>query len=855
MTDPTSRPRWRTPLLVALAALVLLGVAAVLAVDHLALSAARREAVTWSEKLGRPIALDGLRVKLLGGLGVRATGLSVGPAAGEEVPLLEVRRVEVTLDLVRALRTGGGELRVDEAVVDGLRLSVVRFPDGTTTLDRLASRLGSTGPAAPTPPPAEAPPADRSALRLGRAAIQDARIALLDRSVPGAKELAIDHLDVEVKDLAAGRPLLLTVRAAVLAERQNFALDVRAAPLPPSLVPTPVEVTLRTEPIDLAPLAPFAPAAGLRAGTFTADLAAALGAAVPGGEGPTRVKGRLRAEGLRFAGQEGGAPLDVRLDADLEGDAARGDLAITTLELALGPAGLSGRGRATGLRGAAPRLEGLSLVAHDLDPAVLAGYVPALRRKLGGMVAGPIGLTLRGSGTAEAQALDLAVDLTPVRLDVPDELAKAAGAPLKLAARAEVAGGGDRVKLDATLDLAGADLRPGGTLAKPPGQPLLVRFAGALRRSGGEERLEISRVDLQLLKDALTGSGTVTLAGAAPRRTTRFELALSGATLDLDAALLPAPRDEKPKRKDPAAYAGLAGTVDVKLGRVRMEGVDARDVVARVRLADDLLTVEEARLEALGGTVSAAGTRLALARPEEPMTAVVQVAGVSAEQAGGLLSKRKVLSGALDGKLQLTAAAWKGPRLLQTAAGTLQGTLRDGAFHGKDLVAGVAGPLAGKLPFVSPRLADGGQTSLGKELPFSVRIAGGMAKLEQPLEVKRPDATLSIQGGARLDGTLEMPVTMALSPDLVARITGGKVRPAEPLPVGFTLTGPAWNPSLGDLKLEAAVAAIARQAAAGALGKVIGAPAEALQPKAGAEAAKAKLEEEAKRRLKGLFGR
>ncbi|HET9554780.1 MAG TPA: AsmA family protein [Anaeromyxobacteraceae bacterium] len=852
MTEPTSRPRWRTPLLVALAVVVLVVVGAVLAVDQLALSAARREAATWSERLGRPIAIGGLRLKLLGGLGVRATDLSVGPAAGEDVPLVQVRRVEVTFDLVRALRSGGKELRVDEAVVEGLRLAVIRFSDGSTSVERLSSRLGPSEPAAPAPTP-EAP-ADRSALRIGRAAVQDARIALVDRSVPGAKELAIDHLDVEVKDLAAGKPLLLTVRAAVLSEKPNFALDVKAAPLPPSLVPTPVEVTLRTEPIDLAPLGPFIPAAGLRAGSFKADLMAALGAAVPGGEGPTRVKGGLRATGLRFAGQEGGAPLDVLVDADLEGDATKGDLSITTLELGVGPAGLSGRGRATGLRGASPRLEGLSLVGHDLDPALLARYVPALGKKLGGLVAGPIGLTLRGSGTAEAQVLDLAVDLTPVRLDVPEELEKAAGAPMKLAARAEVAGAGERVKLDATLDLLGADLRPGGTLAKPPGQPLLVRFQGALRRSGGEERLEIGRLDLELLKDKLTGSGTVMLSGAAPKRSTKFALALAGDSLDLDAALIPTPKDEKPKKKIPAAYAGLAGTVDVKLGRVRMEGVDAKNVVARVKLVDDLLTVEEARLEAFGGKVSAGGTKLALARPEEPMTAVVQLTGVSAEQAGGLLSKRKVLSGALDGKLELQAGAWKGPRLLQTAAGSLKGTLRDGAFHGKDLVAGVAGPLAGRLPFVSPKLADGGQTSLGKELPFSVKIADGKALLEKPLEVKRPDATLSIQGGARLDGTLEMPVTMALAPDLVSKITGGKVKPAEPLPVGFTLTGPAWSPALGDLKLDAAVAAIARQAAAGALGKVLGAPAEGLTQKP-ADAAKAKLEEEAKKRLKGLFGR
>ena len=244
----------------------------------------------------------------------------------------------------------------------------------------------------------------------------------------------MDHLDLEVRDLAAGRPLEVTLAAAVLAPKQNLRLTLRAAPLPPTLVPLLTGLDLQVEPVDLSPLLPFLPASvGLKAGRLRADLKAALGGAVEGGSGPTSLKGTVAATGLAFAAQEGGKPFDVALEVDADGDAVAGDVRLGKLDLAVGPAALAGRGRLLGLRGDAPRAEGLELTARGLDLEALAALAPPLRRALGGAtVAGPIGLTVRGGGTAGAQRVTLAVDLTPVRLAVPGELTKAAGAPATL---------------------------------------------------------------------------------------------------------------------------------------------------------------------------------------------------------------------------------------------------------------------------------------------------------------------------------------------------------------------------------------------------------------------------------------
>ena len=214
---------------------------------------------------------------------------------------------------------------------------------------------------------------------------------------------------------------------------------MKAAPLPPSLEVVPEEIVLKVEPIVLDPLAPFVPAAvGFRGGRFQADLAVKLGAAVPGGAGPTLVKGVLRATRLAFAGQEGGKALDVALDADLEADAAA-----RATSASAGSTSPSARRRspARGARRGCGATRRASTGSRSWRATSIPRRSPPTTRRSGSssrgtVVAGPIGLAVRGSGTPEAQTAELRVDLTPVRLVVPAQLAKAAGAPLVLVARA-----------------------------------------------------------------------------------------------------------------------------------------------------------------------------------------------------------------------------------------------------------------------------------------------------------------------------------------------------------------------------------------------------------------------------------
>jgi AsmA protein len=449
---------------------------------------------------------------------------------------------------------------------------------------------------------------------------------------------------------------------------------------------------------------------------------------------------------------------------------------------------------------------------------------------------------------------------------------------MTLVARLNAAQGGERVRFDAAADLSGVDLRPGGSLAKKPGDPLQVNAAGTYQARGDAQQVHLDRLEATVLGDRLEGTADLHLAGKPPKATTRFEASLRGDRLDLDRLLLPTPEpapgkgggapapEEKPL--DPAAFAGLSGTATLHLGTLRMKRVDARNVALKMLVNGDEVRFEEARLEAFGGSVSAAGSRLALARPDAPFDVALDLKGVAGNEVLKLLGDHDVLSGTLDTSLKLGGAGWKKGLLTASATGGIEGLLRGGAFRGKDLVASVAGPLAAKLPFATQKPAEKGATPLGKELPFAFHVANGVAALTKPLKADTGQGSLSVEGGVKLDGTLEMPVTFSLAPELVGRLTGGRVAPKAPIPVAFRLGGPAWKPQVEGLALDAAVKAIVDQAAAGALGKALGAEGASVdeitakkraeaeaRAKGEADAQKKKLQEEAKKRLRGILGK
>jgi AsmA protein len=874
MTAPNPSPRRWPKILAAVALLLLLaGVAAAFMLDRLLTSAARQEAARLSAAWQRPVEVGAVTTTWLTGLGVRVEGVRVGAAAGEPRPLLELDLAEVKLELLSALRSGGRELRVRSAELSGLRLNVVKLKDGSTNAERLAGAMSGSPPAgapaaaADRAPPPQAKPADLSRISVAHAAVRGARITFLDEGA-GGRELLVEQLDLSVEGLAAGAPLELVLKAGVLSAQQNL-----------ELVPSPDRLTLKVTPVDLTPLAAFMPrTAGFRGGRFSADLEVALGAAVPGGAGPTTIRGGFAASGLRFAGQEGGRALDVTLDADLTADAEKGDLAITRLLLAFGPATLEGKGKVTGLRGERPIVEGLRVVARGLDLAALAPYYPPLTGLLGGTVAGPIGLSLAAAGSAAQPVIELRADLTPVRLAFPGTLEKAPGGVLVVTARLR-GGAGGALRFDVEGDLAGLDLRPGGTLAKGPGDRLTLAATGSRSTAGGAQQLALDSASLALLDMKLKAHGTATLAPASRR----FELAVEIDRLDADRLLLPAtPAAPVGKagggstagaapKAGPSSWGGLSGTCSLRVGQALARKQAASDLRATIVVKEDEVTFQEGRLGIWGGALDLAGTRARLAPVDRPFTLVAKAEGVQAGAVLSTFSDRKVLDGRLDAEVRLSASGATTEAITRALDGTVEGRLLEGVFHGKDLVAGVTEPLARAVPALRGKLDRGGKTTLGKVLPFSVRIQGGKALLQRPLEIEERDATATVRGAVGLDGELDMPVTLSLLPGAVAELSGGRVRTTAPLPFTFTLQGKAWSPRLAGLDVGPAARSLAGTLGVQALGRAfgLGGPTQpaatpaadgtgqpAKDPAAPAPVVpeRKKLEQDAKKALKKLFG-
>ncbi|MBZ4421588.1 AsmA family protein [Myxococcus sp. RHSTA-1-4] len=891
--------RWPYVLGGVLALLVIVVAVALWRLDAILLKTAQDQAATYSQKLGRPIEIGDISTRLFPTLGVEVENVTVGPAEGEELPLAQMSSLDIRVAAGPLLSSRGKDIQVKNAEVSGLTVNVVRFPDGTTNVQRLMKRLEEQQPKEEKPEE-EQPPTDLSGVHVERAALTDGTIRFVDRSGgQQARELAVKDLDIEVKDLRAGKPLVVDLAAAVLAEKQNLKMALHAAPLPPTLIPTPERVTLEADRIDLSPLGPFlSPEVGLRAGTLDADWQADLGGAVPGGKGPTRVAGVIKALGLRFAGAEGGKALDVVLDTDVTGDMATGDLALDKLNLDLGPASITGKGRVKGLLTETPAVEGFALTGKNLDPAAIAEYYPPLKKQLKGMIAGPIGLEVRGSGTQDAQAINIAVDLTPVRLRVPDQLSKDAGAPMKLTSRltgAAASGGALRFTADANLD--GVDLRPGLLVNKAPGQRMQLSAAGtyAPGKSGSGMKVDIPKLTANLLEDTVAGSASFALAGQGKKQTTTFAADIKSQRLDADALLMseeevaartggtppPAPPPE-----DPARFNGYRGDIRFAINSLRYTKMDLTNVTGVVKMTDDLITVEKFSSGVYGGRVVADGTTIRLGPPPEkrPFEAKVKMEGVEMAEALTKFTPQKVLTGQFNGNVDVKGVGYTPDQLEQTLLGAINGNILGGALLGTDLVASVSEPLAKALPFAAKSLKSGGTTSLGENLPFGVEIKNGVAQLERPLSWTRPEAAMSFSGGIRLDGTLDLTGGVTLTPSTIKTLTLGKVTPPEPIPVGMKLTGKAWKPEVTGVDVKPAATTLAKLAASSLAGSLIGGErgkqvqsvieggeekaraeaeakrkeleAKAAEEKARLEAeAKKKAEDEAKKRLRGLFGR
>jgi len=271
------------------------------------------------------------------------------------------------------------------------------------------------------------------------------------------------------------------------------------------------------------------------------------------------------------------------------------------------------------------------------------------------------------------------VDFTPVKIDLPRTMRKAAGAPMALVAHLKGAGK-DKLAFDANLDLSGADLRPGQSLNKAPGQKLALSAKGTRASSGTtadpQQRIDLETVALQVLDDRIDARGFLETKGAADAATKRFDLQVNSERLDLDKILLSSDQKKKEEQPppDPKSFAGLSGHAAVKIANVTYKKQQFQNVTADVTMKGDEIAVQTASIQGLGGQIDAGGTRLKLAHPKEPWHIATKIRGIDLEKAAAMSSPKKVLAGKFDGNVVLDGSSDDLRDLTKSLSGAVDGS-------------------------------------------------------------------------------------------------------------------------------------------------------------------------------------
>jgi len=453
-----------------------------------------------------------------------------------------------------------------------------------------------------------------------------------------------------------------------------------------------------------------------------------------------------------------------------------------------------------------------TLRGEPLGPLALNVQTEAARITLRRLEAAPLGARLTASGTvgeggrvSDGSVEVSAPDLAPFRRLLPPGFPLAplargpgslsltlSGPPDALAARLMLEGGGVRLEARPVLALA-ARRWTGPVTLHHPGAPRLLETLGMpgtapwlgdgsmsllAQVQAAPGRIVVERFDL--VAASLRAAGQLTLEGR-------------GVTGQVTAEVLPLPLPY-PRGRDPLPFWALHGwdaALKVEAAQVLLGQAPALQALsADVVVGGGALRLPRVSAGLMGGVLS--GTALVDAAADPPRVALAAELSGAAVTGPVLDAPLDLASGALDGRLDLSAAGHSPAALLATMSGTAGLGVQDGTLAGLD------------LPAAAAALADPGQAGL----PARIRAAllGGttaFSKLALPMRVQR--------GVIALDGTLAAPsgsIDLAGAMDLLgAADLRLLLRPVAPDPqpgpeLGLLLTGPlgaARTPELAGL--------------------------------------------------------
>jgi len=543
-----------------------------------------------------------------------------------------------------------------------------------------------------------------------------------------------------------------------------------------------------------------------------------------------------------------GMPLD--LDVHVVQSSKRADVKKALLRI--GATTVKGTGEATAL---------------DTDNAKLAFDLGALdvafddlRRALPGAALLPAGghlkgrVKLAGQPTAlstmivDASALDIVIGSSHLRGDVRVE-------------------GLEQPKLDVAL--ADSDVRFDDLRSLSESLEVLPaggRFAGGLGIQGDTARLSTMTAKLDAKALVVRGNELRGSFELVDFDSPNFSFDLRGDDIDVDELLAAFGGETEPsaKKKDNNKHGlggaardslrKVSGTGKLSAKRVVYRGFPMQDFVGDLVMKRGRISFDALDFSLYGGRVSAAGTVFDL---PATYTGYELKLNIEKMDLGKALAAHtgvgQIFSGVVSQGVHVSGRGLAKEDVASTLTGPVKLTTDSISIATLDLLGPILAPVAKALiktpgaPRLSASATKAEKGTTLRDLTAWLNFGDGRMKLDKVLKSKTSFGALSLDGGAKLDNTLDLTATAEISPATIARWTGGKVKPSKSIPVPLKIGGTWARPVVTGVDAGAVIAAIVGGAAAAVLGDVTGeaeAKLDATKAKADATAKKAKADAE-----------
>ena len=436
--------------------------------------------------------------------------------------------------------------------------------------------------------------------------------------------------------------------------------------------------------------------------------------------------------------------------------------------------------------------------------------------------------SLRAPAGAGTLAVEADLDAAKARVIVPGRVDKAAGAPLAIHVAAERAGAittvrEARIALDGAavkgtvrydaaahalrVDAPSCDLDLGALSRTIPALGVVpAAIAGARVHAAvsceGDPRdpatahLRLTQLDLAAPVGHVRG--IVDLQGLSPPRRIAFDL--DGDSVDLDAV-------DHARTSGGVSLTSVAVDGKLRVGRLHVRDMDARDVVAEVGLDKGVADLRTLRFSLLGGAFTANGSRVDLSRVEPAITLRARVEHLDLSA----LPASHWSRGHLDADLALDGQGTTWAALAPTLAGTAGLDVTDAHVHSIFSLRGtILNPLLRKLAEKSKEKHPVREMDMTlARASLKVRVGNDQATTLTPARVETEDGKLTVDGTVGFDGRLALGALAVIPAAAFRQTTGGRLAPLGDVPVTARVTGTSSAPEVEFVDLDQTMKALA----------------------------------------------